>query len=91
MSFYLNKMTNITVFKRPDVQEIKSNKTERDIMYDRFNKTAHIPTHHFNSFMEMEELYESNILINSDIPSILIKHSLKYCTPIIKNIDVYTL
>ena len=89
MSFYLNKMTNITVFKRPDVQEIKSNKTERDIMYDRFNKTAHIPTHHFNSFMEMEELYESNILINSDIPSILIKHSLKYCTPIIKNIDVY--
>ena len=83
-------MNTITVFKPPEVQEIKSNKTENEIMYEVFEKHASIPKYHFSTFMEMENYEESKKDINSTLPSILIKSILKYCTPIIRTIPEFT-
>ena len=83
-------MNTITVFKPPEVQEIKSNKTENEIIYELFEKHASIPKYHFSTFMEMENYEESKKDINSTLPSILIKSILKYCTPIIRTIPEFT-
>lgn len=82
--------SNIVVFKPPEIHEVKSNKTEREIIYDAFVKNASIPTHHFKIFMEMEQIEESNTDIKSTLPSILIKKILPYCIPIIKTIPDFT-
>ena len=80
---------NIIVFKSPET-DIKINKTERDIQYELFTKKASIPAHHFASFAEMEQIEDNDIEINSTIPSILIKSIIHYCTPIIKNVPLFT-
>jgi hypothetical protein len=83
--------SNIIVFKPPEIHDLKSNKTEREIAYDAFIKTASIPPHHFEVFMEMETLEDKKIPINTTLPSILIKSILPYCTPILNNIPVFDL
>ena len=82
--------TNIVVFKPPETPEVKSNKTELEIIYDEFVKTASIQPHHFKIFMEMEQLEDLNVDIKSNLPSILIKKILPYCIPIVKTIPDYT-
>lgn len=82
--------SNIIVFKAPDVLEIQSNKTEREILYEKFKKTSHLQPHHFDSFMEMENYEESVQETQSTIPSILIKTIMPFCIPIIKNIPEFT-
>ena len=78
--------SQIVVFKPSEEQHIKSNKTERQILYEKFEQTASIPSYHFHPFREMEEFEEENTPIKTNIPSILIKNALKYCTPVIYDI-----
>ena len=82
--------SQIVVFKPSEEQQIKSNKTERQILYEQFERNASIPVHHFQTFMEMEEFDEENREISTNVPSILIKNVLKYCTPIIYDIQDFT-
>ena len=82
--------SNIIVFKPPEIQDVKSNKTEREITYDAFVKNASIPPHHFEVFMEMENVEDASVGIQSTLPSILIKSILPYCTPIIKTMPEFT-
>jgi hypothetical protein len=82
--------SNIIVFKPPEIQDVKSNKTEREITYEEFVKKASIQTHHFDVFMEMEDVEDASINIQSTLPSILIKSILPYCIPIIKTIPKFT-
>ena len=82
-------MNTIIVFKPTEIQDIKSSKPEREIIYDTFAKNASIPAFHFSTFMEMEN-YEYDKHINSTLSSILIKSILQYCTPIIKTIPEFT-
>jgi hypothetical protein len=83
-------ISNIVVFKPPEIQNVTSNKTEQEILYDTFVKNASIPHHHFDSFMEMENREGLDTDIQSTLPSILIKTILPYCTPIIKTIPEFT-
>jgi hypothetical protein len=82
--------SNIVVFKPPDEEEVTINKTEREILYDKFEKTAHIDAHHFKSFMEMVNNEEREQKTISTIPSILIKSVLPYSIPIIRAIPEFT-
>ena len=81
-------INNIIVFKPPEINDIKSNKTEREIQYADFIKTSSIPAHHFNTFMEMESFDFLNKDVNSTLPAILIKSILSYCIPIIKELPI---
>jgi hypothetical protein len=83
-------MTEIVIFQPNKVDEITINKTEREILYDRFERNASIPAHHFQSFFEMETRELESESIKSSMPSILIKKILPYCIPIIRKIPEFT-
>lgn len=82
--------TDIVIFKPTELDTQKTTKTEREILYENFEKNASIPSHHFQSFMEMENQDERIQEASSTIPSILIKSILPYCTPILKEIPQFT-
>jgi hypothetical protein len=82
--------TEIIVLKPPEEEQFKTNKSERQILYEHFEKNAHLPAFHFQIFMEMEETEERDKDIKTNIPSILIKNTLQYCTPIIRELPDFT-
>ena len=83
-------VSNIIVFQRPENQDVLITRTETEILYEKFEKQASIPAYHFRTFMEMEERQKSQSIIQTSLPSIMIKSILKYCTPIIKEIPNFT-
>jgi hypothetical protein len=76
--------TDIIVFQPPEDKEVIVNKTEKEILYEKLQKTSPMDLHHFSNFMEMEEI--TSFDIKTSIPSLLIKKILPYCIPIIKEI-----
>jgi uncharacterized protein with PIN domain len=76
--------TDIIVFQPPEDKEVIVNKTEKEILYEKIQKTSPMDLHHFSNFMEMEEITPFDI--KTSIPSLLIKKILPYCIPIIKEI-----
>lgn len=82
--------SNIVVFQPPDTKDVSITKTEREILYEKFEKHASIPAYHFRSFMEMEDFQKYNEMIKTTIPSIMIKKILPYCTPIIKELPDFS-
>ena len=83
-------VSNIVVFQTPKTTEYVINKTEQEIMYDRFRKDKNLNVFHFDSFLEMEIAIDAIKKINTNIPSISIKALLKYCVPIISEIPHFT-
>ena len=83
-------MTDIVVFTSPETVDVQLNKTEQEIMYDNFIKTKSLDVHHYPTFMEMENLKKSELITKSTIPSITIKKILQYCTPIIKDVPLFS-
>jgi hypothetical protein len=84
------KNHNIIVFQQPELLKTVINKTESQILYEKFAKTASLKPHHFSSIMEMDEL-EISSDIKTTIPSIAIKNLLDYCTPIIRDIPNFNI
>jgi hypothetical protein len=80
--------SNIVVFQPPTYKDVISNKTEKEILYEKFEKQSNIPMYHFRLFMEMEN--QHIIPVKTTIPSILIKKILPYVIPIIKEIPEFT-
>lgn len=83
--------SQIIIFKPPEDIQIKTNKTERQILYEQFAQNASIPSYHFNTFMEMVETDEISRNPQSTLPSILIKYILQFCTPIIRDIPDFNI
>ena len=83
-------MDDIIIFQPPEKTDFLISKTEQQIIYEKFEKNAYIPIHHFQAFMELEnqiaqeDIYKENS--NTTIISIIVKNILKYCIPIIKEI-----
>jgi hypothetical protein len=83
-------MESITIFQPPEKKDFLISKTEKQLLYEKFEKDSYIPSHHYQSFMELDN-YDLNEeirfkSINTTLLSILIKPILKYCTPIIQEI-----
>ena len=76
-------MEDIVVFKSNDEVEYFSSKTDQDIQYENYIKSANLPVYHFPIFKEMINDEQNNTKITSNIVSVYIKNILKYCIPII--------
>jgi hypothetical protein len=78
-------MTEIEVLQPPERKDIISNKTEREIRYDRFKKIASLPLHHYDAFNYMETL-DDEVDIQSSLVSIQLKNISKYISFLISEI-----
>ena len=83
-------MTDIIVFQPPDSKKVTLNKTDKELMYDKFEKTASIDEHHYKTLLEIDNYEDTKKTLNTNIPSILLKPLLKYCTPIIREVPEYS-
>ena len=81
---------NIIVFQPPETKDVSISKTEKEILYKKFEEQASIPTYHFQTFMEMDDK-ANKAEVKTTIPSIMIKDILLYCTPIIKELPDFNI
>jgi hypothetical protein len=81
-------MPKIIVFQPSEVEE-SSNKTDKEIMYEKIMKSSSLQQHHFPSFFEMSEIDEKKL--TSNMPSMLLKYILPNCIPILKDTQNFSI
>lgn len=80
-------MTEILVLQQPEQKEkLSSNKTEKDIEYDKYKENPSLPLHHYDAFKEMEIRAEKKQDVDTSLVSIQIKSIARYMKLIIRRI-----
>ena len=75
-------MTEIVIFDIPE-QDLLISKSQKQLQYEELGKHANIDTNYIEILIEIDESYYDKPTGN--LPSILLKYLIQYCTPIITN------
>jgi hypothetical protein len=81
--------TEITIFEIPD-KELTTNKSQKELEYEELERISKLPSHHFNSFYDIELLNEQMRSPDSSIVAILCKYVVQYCMPVITDDDMHS-
>ena len=66
--------TEIIVFQPPEQKEVNLTKSERELLYEEFERHSPLESHHFKAFYDMETEDINSSPIKSTISSVMFKH-----------------